>query len=142
MNKSHLTAIRRNKLSFPMAELQKRGLLKGRILDYGCGRGDDAEALNLDKFDPHYFPDTPKGVYSTITCIYVLNVIPALEANEVIGRMIKLLSPNGKMYIAVRRDLKTSRTSKRGTLQRIIKLDLPIISKPLTFCIYMWENRE
>lgn len=48
-NKSWLTAIRRRKLSLPMAELAERGLLVGKVLDFGCGRGDDARHLNEEK---------------------------------------------------------------------------------------------
>lgn len=141
MNKSHLTAIKRNKLSLPMAHLQDHGLLKGRILDFGCGRGDDAKALKIEHYDPHFFPGPPKSVYSTITCIYVLNVLIQQEIREVMRKMVSHLSPNGKIYIAVRRDLKTSHTSKIGTLQRVIKMDLPILTENSKFCIYQWDNR-
>jgi len=140
MNKSHLTAIKRNKLSLPMAYLQKQGLLKGRILDFGCGRGDDANHLDLDKYDPYYFPDCIKGVYSTITCIYVLNVLTKQEIKKVLRNMAAHLSPHGKIYITVRRDLKKTVRTQRGTLQRVIKLDMPILIENKKYCIYYWSH--
>ncbi len=58
---AHKTAIRRTRgLSVPMKVL---GHLIGdvTVLDYGCGRGEDADKLNFKKFDPHFFPDMPEG---------------------------------------------------------------------------------
>ena len=52
MDNSHKTAIKRNKLSAPMRYLSENNLLKGDLLDYGCGRGDDADLLSMDKYDP------------------------------------------------------------------------------------------
>ena len=44
-NKSRLTAISRKNLSVPVRWLKKSGLLKGRMLDYGCGPGSYIEPL-------------------------------------------------------------------------------------------------
>jgi len=68
MNKSYLTAIKRKKLSAPMAWLKQKGLLKKGFLDYGCGRGSDADLIAdpscmVSKYDPHYFPVKPKGKF-------------------------------------------------------------------------------
>ena len=41
------TAISRKAPSRPMRFLQEHDLLKGRMLDYGCGRGTDAKFLAL-----------------------------------------------------------------------------------------------
>jgi SAM-dependent methyltransferase len=44
---SHLTAIERDKHSFPLQFLLERNLLNGNVLDFGCGFGRDEEILNL-----------------------------------------------------------------------------------------------
>jgi SAM-dependent methyltransferase len=42
---SHLTAIERISLSFPAKFLLDKNLLKGKILDFGCGFGNDVKLL-------------------------------------------------------------------------------------------------
>ena len=72
---SHKTAITRTKMSAPVKFLKGQGLLQGRTLDYGCGKGFDADVLQCSKYDPHFSPELPKGKFDTIICNYVLNVI-------------------------------------------------------------------
>ena len=43
INHPYLTAIRRKDLAGPVRYLLQRGLLKGRILDFGCGFGYDTD---------------------------------------------------------------------------------------------------
>ena len=45
INHPYLTAIRRTRLSAPARYLLQHGLLKGRILDFGCGLGFDTDEL-------------------------------------------------------------------------------------------------
>ena len=45
INNPHLTAIERTALSFPTRWLQQQQLLKGAILDFGCGHGYDTDEL-------------------------------------------------------------------------------------------------
>ena len=40
---SHLTAIDRKYLSFPARYLLQNKLLKGKVLDFGCGLGNDVK---------------------------------------------------------------------------------------------------
>ena len=59
---SHLTAKEREFLSFPAKILLNKNLLKGEVLDFGCGFGNDVKLLrekgiNIDGYDKHYFPD-------------------------------------------------------------------------------------
>jgi hypothetical protein len=119
MAKFHRTARGRNKISVPMRELKKNDLLKGRMLDYGCGRGDDADAIGMEKFDPNGpFNQRPEGSFQTITCIYVLNVIedPA-ERRRVENELSQLLAPGGRAYIAVRGDVYQDGETSIGTWQ-------------------------
>lgn len=48
------TAIVRTAPSVPMRILHGSRLLEGRVLDYGCGHGFDADAFGLWSWDPHH----------------------------------------------------------------------------------------
>ncbi len=129
---SHLTAKERDKLSFPMSWLYRKGKIKGRILDYGCGHGSDVEILKekgVDVFgyDKYYFKEIPDGSFDTITCIYVLNVIQPIEQTDVLLEVSRLLKPGGKAYFVVRRDIKKEGfrmhyVHKKPTFQTNVKL--------------------
>ena len=132
---AHMTAIARRKPSAPVAALFKDNALRGRILDYGCGRGSDVAYLNahriecspvVEGFDPHFSPSMPQGKFDTILCTYVLNVIEDYEERRrVLHRIADALAPGGVAYVTVRRDLdETGRTSK-GTWQGIIVVTAP-----------------
>ena len=139
---SYKTAIKRNKVSAPMRYLAENGLLTGELLDFGCGRGDDAERLSMDKYDPFYAPSVPKKQYDTITCNYVLNVIEfSISRYETLRRIEKLLKDDGTAYITVRRDkFEEGRTSK-GTYQTYVTLDLPVlIEKKGSFITYILKK--
>ena len=144
--KAHITAISRKNPSVPMRNLDKKGLLVGKMLDYGCGRGFDAEHFKMDKYDPHYAPQEPKDKYDTITCNYVLNVLEEEEMHEVIHKLTTLLNKDGKVYITVRRDIeknlgKEGFTSK-GTFQRNVVLPLPVFKETSAYCTYiLWGER-
>ena len=141
INNSHLTAIVRKKISLPTQYLLKNKLIVGRVLDYGCGRGFDADQLNFDKYDPYYFKDYPNKKYDTIICNYVLNVIPSEEEKDILKKIEKLLKKDGCAYITVRRDkFKEGFTSKK-TYQRYVELDLPVLyEKKSSFIIYNFEK--
>jgi diadenosine tetraphosphate (Ap4A) HIT family hydrolase len=108
---SHLTAIERDRPSFPLRFLLERNLLNGNVLDFGCGFGKDVAYLNekgitATGFDPHYFPNLPKEKFDVIVCFYVLNVLFEEEQNEVLIQISSMLKPDGRAYFAVRRDIK------------------------------------
>ena len=108
---THLTAIEREDLSFPAKYLLKQNLIKGKILDFGCGFGSDVTLLEKKGFDiigydPFYFPQYPQNKFDTILCLYVLNVLFSNKQSEVIMEVSRLLKQGGKAYFAVRRDLK------------------------------------
>jgi hypothetical protein len=138
-NRTYLTAITRNGLSAPVKYLQSQGLLQGRTLDYGCGRGIDCDILKCEGYDPHYHPEAPQSLYNTIYCIYVLNVIPtAEERDDVLAKIKGLLTPDGTAYIAVRRDKKSlNGWTSRGTYQTNVVLPLPELFCGRSFAIYL-----
>jgi len=136
---SHRTAISRSRPSAPAKLLSDMGLLVGRKLDYGCGRGKDAEVFGMERFDPHYAPDMPDGLFNTITCIYVLNVIEDPEVRDhVLDAIRSKLAEGGRAYITVRNDLAALRgRTSTGTWQGHIVLDLPVVKKTSMFVTYL-----
>jgi ATP adenylyltransferase len=137
------TAIKRNKPSSVVSALRESGLILGRVLDYGCGRGDDVSYLKANKYnvsgyDPHWSPTDISGeVYDTILCTYVLNVLSEEESETLIGNIKKHLAPNGKAYLSVRRDIKKDGKTSRG-FQRNVTLNFPVITERKNrFCIYL-----
>ena len=142
MNKSHLTAITRKGPSLPMRRLDGDGLLVGRVLDYGCGRGDDMVAFDIEGYDPYYWPDSPTGTFNTITCNYVLNVLRYKKERQAVLDIIRSkLTPRGKAYITVRNDRRNlnGRTS-RGTWQCVVKLKYPVLYKTAGYVTYILER--
>lgn len=78
----HRTAISRSRLSTPMRALAQWGYLDGapKVLDYGCGRGDDVRALcaagvRATGWDPHFAPEVPREPADVVNLGFVLNVI-------------------------------------------------------------------
>ena len=137
-SKGHLTAIKRKSLSLPCCYLRDEAKLSDPILDYGCGRGFDADALFAEKYDPHYFPTRPVGQFNTIYCNYVLNVIEDAENRyRVIADIYSLLAPKGVAYISVRNDRKRlNGLTAKGTWQGYVELDLPVEKKCAGYVMY------
>ena len=108
---SHLTAKERDSISFPTRHLLKNNLLKGKVLDFGCGLGSDVNILkekgvDVVGYDKFYFPQLPNEKFDTIICLYVLNVLQKEEQTEVLLKVSQLLNSGGIAYFAVRRDVK------------------------------------
>ena len=111
-NNPHLTAIERTSMSYPTRWLKQRNLLKGEILDFGCGYGYDTDHLkkegyNIVGYDNYYRPEYPTKQFDTIICNYVLNVLEPDDQVEVLMTVSELLKPSGTAYFTVRRDLKS-----------------------------------
>lgn len=137
-NRSYLTAMARKVPSKPAQWLAERNLLRGRCLDFGCGRGLDAITLGMEKFDPHFYPQVPVGTFDTVLCTYVLNVLPSpTERDAVISDLLRKLSPGGTAYITVRTDRRNlNGWTLRKTWQGYIELDLPVIVTNSSFRIF------
>ena len=142
LSDSKLTAISRNKLSTPILYIHKKGLLKGSILDYGCGKGGDVKYLHTlgykdcCGYDPNYQPVLPIDRFDTVLCTYVLNVIPcAIIRNDVIETILK--SCKGHAYVTVRNDANAlNGWTGKNTWQGLITLDYPVIHKTSSYIIY------
>jgi len=147
---SHCTAKERDSLSFPAKYLLNNNLLKGKILDFGCGFGKDVELLQAKGFeiagyDPYYFPDFPTQTFDTIICFYVLNVLLPEEQAQVLMNVSLLLKPQGKAYFAVRRDVqyegyRMHKLHKQLTYQCIVKLPYQSIFKNESCEIYAYQH--
>lgn len=104
------TAIVRGALSRPVRLATDLGLIgkETSVFDYGCGRGEDVEALSdagirVAGWDPHFRPDTPQREADVVNLGYVINVIPDIaERHEVVRNAWQLA--NRALVIAARLD--------------------------------------
>lgn len=139
-NESFKTAITRNRLSAPVRFLMNSGLVTPygkRWIDYGCGKGFDADSLRIEKWDPHFFPEIPGGKFDLITCNYVLNVIKSpFERAKILLDILDRLKEGGIAFVTVRRDVKVKGFTRTGTYQENVKLGLKIEKENSSFCIY------
>ena len=141
--RSAKTARARRRLSAPAERLLERGLLAGRILDFGSGKGDLTRFLNgnIEQYDPNWYPKKPRGKFDVVTCIYVLNVLRPSARRKALAEAKSYVRPGGVLYIAVRRDLKCDGPRKWGTEQYDVKFRLPSLMKRAgNFEIYEWRN--
>ena len=118
---SFKTAIARRRPSVPATTLRSsieaviaesaRAPSVRAVLDYGCGRGADVEyfrSLGMDAvgYDPHVpfgFAESPTGLFTVVTLIFVLNVLPTVEARlEVLRGAAARLAPDGVLIVATR----------------------------------------
>jgi hypothetical protein len=115
MSKFHRTAISRRAPSLPMRDHEEAGRLWTHYnsdspivgLDYGSGRGFDAEYFDLDQYEPNSpgHSETPaSGEYSTVFCNYVLNVVPPEDVQGILDDIMRCLDPDGIAWISVRDD--------------------------------------
>lgn len=125
-----------------MRWLHQRGLLIGPALDYGCGHGRDPDTFGMWGVDPVWRPRISEAsgapapdAFQTVTCIYVLNVVePSVEGRPV-ERARSLLTPSGRAYFAVRRDVprEGSRTGQRW----VVPDGLKEFSRSSSFAVYL-----
>jgi diadenosine tetraphosphate (Ap4A) HIT family hydrolase len=147
---SHLTAKERESLSFPAKMLLNKNFLTGDVLDFGCGFGKDVELLkargiNIVGYDKHYFSEYPQKRFDTIICFYVLNVLLPEEQANVLMELSQLVKPNGKVFIAVRRDLqfegyRTHKIHQKKTYQCNVVLNSKSIFRNENCEIYEYRH--
>jgi hypothetical protein len=97
------TAIKRRVPSRAAQVLVTRELVRGRVLDFGCGFGLDADTFGWDSYDPAYRPREPVGPYDTIVCTLVLYVLSRNNRAKALERIQGLLSSDGRAYLTVAR---------------------------------------
>ncbi len=126
-----------------MRWLSSRNFLKGKCLDFGGGRGFDAVYYNMYHWDPYWLTSTyPKGLYDTITCTYVLNVVEPYIKMHILNDVHALLTEGGTAYFTVRRDIPKSGKAGRKCIQRYVILNQPYICirEISSYAIYKLEK--
>jgi len=134
-------AIKRTKPSRAATYLVSNGLVRGRVIDYGCGYGFDADHYGWDSYDPYYRPTPPEGEYDTVVCTNVLSALTRANRRDVLTAVDGLLSARGTAYLAVPRNLPESgRMGVGHTLQNYVVLTLPLVHEDRRFAVYALQK--
>jgi hypothetical protein len=121
-------AIRRETISTTARFLAEHRLLRGRILDYGCGFGFDADHFGWEAFDPHYRQKPPDGLFDTIVCNHVANMLTRESRRQLVLSIQALLARHGKAYVSVSRKIpRTGKIALRKRIQNYVVLTLPSV---------------
>ncbi len=121
-------AVRRETVSKTARFLDERRLLRGRVLDYGCGFGFDADHFGWDSYDPYYRSSEPEGPYDTVVCNLVLNVLSQRHRARALAAIRDLLSVDGRAYLAVPRNVPVEgKLGIHHSLQNYVRLTLPSV---------------
>jgi len=136
-------AIRRETVSKTARFLEGHRLLRGRILDYGCGFGFDADHFGWEAFDPHYRQKLPDGLFDTIVCNYVANMLTRDSRQELFKSIQAMLALQGKAYLSVSRKIpKTGKIALRKRIQNYVVLTLPSVFCDEELEIYRLERNS
>lgn len=121
-------AVRRETVSATAQVLVARGLVRGRALDYGCGFGFDADHFGWEAFDPHYRQKMPEGVFDTVVCNHVANMLTRSSRHALFATLLGLLAPGGTAYLSVSRKIPVvGKIALRKRIQNYVVLTSPSI---------------
>lgn len=130
-------AIRRETVSKTAQILHDRGLLRGRILDYGCGFGFDADHFGWEAFDPRYRQKSPQGKFDTIVCNHVANMLTRGSRQRLWKAITDLLAAEGSAYVSVSRKIPlVGKMGIRKRIQNHVVLTLPSVFRDDELEIY------
>ena len=102
------------------------GAVSGRVLDYGCGHGFDADHYKWESYDPYYRPAKLEGPFDTIICTNVLNALSRNNRHKVIKKIQELLTDDGIAFLTVPRNIpKTGKLGIHHSLQNYVVFTLP-----------------
>jgi SAM-dependent methyltransferase len=133
-------AVRRGTVSKTARFLGERGLLRGRVLDYGCGFGFDAERFGWEAYDPHYRQKPPDGLFDTIVCNHVANMLTRDSRQKLFQAIHALLAPQGKAYMSVSRKIpRSGKVAMRKRIQNYVVLTMPSLFRDDELEIYRLE---
>src|SRR5262249_40957495 len=134
-------AIRRETVSKTARVLAERRLLRGRVLDYGCGFGFDADHFGWEGYDPHYRQKLPQGQFDTIVCNHVANMLTRASRQELFAVLKALLTARGKAYVSVSRKIPMcGKIAMRKRIQNYVVLTLPSLYRDGELEIYRLEG--
>ena len=103
-------------------------LIRGRVLDYGCGLGFDADRQGWEAYDPYYRPGQPTGAYDTIIVNHVANILTRASRAKLLQAVDTLLAVGGAAYISVARNIPVSgKPGPRRRVQNYVVLTLPSV---------------
>jgi SAM-dependent methyltransferase len=135
--------VKRNKPSQTAEVLVGRELMRGRVLDYGCGFGFDADHFGWESYDPFYRPKEPEGEYDTIICTLVLNALSRNNRIKVLEKVRGLLTTDGVAYLGVARNVPvTGKMGVHHSLQNYVVLTLPVVFEDETLAIYALRKTD
>lgn len=135
-------AIRRRSVSRAANWLVQANLIQGRVLDYGCGFGFDADSLGWDAFDPYYRSAPLQGEYDTIVCNHVLNMLTRSSRTQVIASIQQHLQTSGTAWLAVPRNIPCrGKVGLRKRIQNYVILDLPSVWRTDNLEIYKLRKK-
>jgi len=80
-----------------------------------------------------------------VVCIYVLNVLDTISRKKALLDAQGYVKNNGRLYIAVRRDIKRKTQTYPGVIQYPVKLQDPFVSifkRSGGFEIYEWSHQK
>ena len=118
----------RKALSKTARVLIEGDLIRGRVLDFGCGLGFDADQQGWDAYDPYYRPGKPAGAYDTIIVNHVANILTRASRAELLRTVNALLAPSGVAFISVARNIPVSgKPGPRRRIQNYVVLTLPSV---------------
>ena len=133
-------AIRRETISKTALFLEEHRLLRGRVLDYGCGFGFDADHFGWEGFDPYYRQKLPDGLFDFIVCNHVANMLTRQSHRELFKAIQALLAAQGRAYVSVSRKIpRTGKIAMRKRIQNYVALTLPSVFRDDELEIYRLE---
>jgi hypothetical protein len=137
------TAVKRSTPSRAAEVLVARGLVQGRVLDYVCGFGFDADNFGWEGYDPYYRPREPVGAYDTILCTLVLNILSRNNRAKLLARVQSLLAEDGRAFLTVARNIpEMGKLGARHCVQNYVVLSLPVVYVDESIAIYEMRKHD
>jgi hypothetical protein len=136
-------AIQRETPSKTALVLLEKKLVVGRVLDFGCGFGFDANKFGWEKYDPHYFQKLPTDLFDTIISNHVANILTRKSREKMFKQMQDLLTPNGFVYVSVTRKIpERGKLAIRKRIQNYVVLENESVYKDSELEIYRFGKED